>query len=722
VNTSDPTTTATSSGLGFAKTVSLDLGGRRLTIETGRLAKQASGAVLITYGDTVVLATAVIGRTEIDRDFLPLTVDYREKTYAAGRIPGGFFKREGRPTEKEILSSRLIDRSIRPLFEKSNRYEIQIQTDVLSSDQENESDFLGLIGASCAVCLSDMPFPGPVAAVRVGLVGGELVLNPTTVELEESRLNMVVAGSADSILMVEGEAREISEAQLLEVFRFAHPRIQELVRLQAELVAQCGKTKRALPVKALDPAFVETVESAWRSRVEKLVRIPDKAERELAMDDVRAEAKAAQANSPVATASPDQLSKLQAAAVKVVDKLEGKILRQMVLTEGLRADGRKPDQIRPINCEVGLLPRTHGSALFTRGQTQALVVVTLGTSTDEQRVEELTGQSWKTFMLHYNFPPFSVGETRPNRGPGRREIGHGALAERALAAVAPSNERFPYTIRIVSEILESNGSSSMASICGGSLALMDAGVPVKAPVAGIAMGLVLEGDQTAILSDIMGIEDHLGDMDFKVAGTSEGITAIQMDMKIKGLPFDVLERALDQARRGRLHILGIMNETMERSRAEISRYAPRILVIKINPDKIRDVIGPGGKTIKKICEETGAQIDVEDDGTIKVACVDSEMAQRAVEIVRSLTEDPEIGQVYRGKVRRIVNFGAFVEILPGRDGLVHISELENHRVARVEDVLAEGDAIMVKVIGVDEEGKIRLSRKAVLQEAGADSE
>jgi len=722
VNTSDPTTTATSSGLGFAKTVSLDLGGRRLTIETGRLAKQASGAVLITYGDTVVLATAVIGRTEIDRDFLPLTVDYREKTYAAGRIPGGFFKREGRPTEKEILSSRLIDRSIRPLFEKSNRYEIQIQTDVLSSDQENESDFLGLIGASCAVCLSDMPFPGPVAAVRVGLVGGELVLNPTTVELEESRLNMVVAGSADSILMVEGEAREISEAQLLEVFRFAHPRIQELVRLQAELVAQCGKTKRALPVKALDPAFVETVESAWRSRVEKLVRIPDKAERELAMDDVRAEAKAAQANSPVATASPDQLSKLQAAAVKVVDKLEGEILRQMVLTEGLRADGRKPDQIRPINCEVGLLPRTHGSALFTRGQTQALVVVTLGTSTDEQRVEELTGQSWKTFMLHYNFPPFSVGETRPNRGPGRREIGHGALAERALAAVAPSNERFPYTIRIVSEILESNGSSSMASICGGSLALMDAGVPVKAPVAGIAMGLVLEGDQTAILSDIMGIEDHLGDMDFKVAGTSEGITAIQMDMKIKGLPFDVLERALDQARRGRLHILGIMNETMERSRAEISRYAPRILVIKINPDKIRDVIGPGGKTIKKICEETGAQIDVEDDGTIKVACVDSEMAQRAVEIVRSLTEDPEIGQVYRGKVRRIVNFGAFVEILPGRDGLVHISELENHRVARVEDVLAEGDAIMVKVIGVDEEGKIRLSRKAVLQEAGADSE
>ena len=722
MNTSDPTTTATSSGLGFAKTVSLDLGGRRLTIETGRLAKQASGAVLITYGDTVVLATAVIGRTEIDRDFLPLTVDYREKTYAAGRIPGGFFKREGRPTEKEILSSRLIDRSIRPLFEKSNRYEIQIQTDVLSSDQENESDFLGLIGASCAVCLSDMPFPGPVAAVRVGLVGGELVLNPTTVELEESRLNMVVAGSADSILMVEGEAREISEAQLLEVFRFAHPRIQELVRLQAELVAQCGKTKRALPVKALDPAFVETVESAWRSRVEKLVRIPDKAERELAMDDVRAEAKAAQANSPVATASPDQLSKLQAAAVKVVDKLEGEILRQMVLTEGLRADGRKPDQIRPINCEVGLLPRTHGSALFTRGQTQALVVVTLGTSTDEQRVEELTGQSWKTFMLHYNFPPFSVGETRPNRGPGRREIGHGALAERALAAVAPSNERFPYTIRIVSEILESNGSSSMASICGGSLALMDAGVPVKAPVAGIAMGLVLEGDQTAILSDIMGIEDHLGDMDFKVAGTSEGITAIQMDMKIKGLPFDVLERALDQARRGRLHILGIMNETMERSRAEISRYAPRILVIKINPDKIRDVIGPGGKTIKKICEETGAQIDVEDDGTIKVACVDSEMAQRAVEIVRSLTEDPEIGQVYRGKVRRIVNFGAFVEILPGRDGLVHISELENHRVARVEDVLAEGDAIMVKVIGVDEEGKIRLSRKAVLQEAGADSE
>ncbi len=693
--------------------VQLELGGRTLVLETGRLAKQASGACLISFGDTVVLATAVIGRTEIDRDFLPLTVDYREKTYAAGRIPGGFFKREGRPTEKEILSSRLIDRSIRPFFEKSNRYEIQIQADVLSSDQENDSDVLGLVATSMAVCLSDMPFPVPISAVRVGMVGGDLMVNPTTSELEESRVNIIVAGTEDSIVMVEGEAREISETQFLEIIKFAHEHIKALCGLQAQLLAVAGRQKRTLPVREIDPALKETVTSAVRAKVEQVVRIPDKMDRERSMDEVRVNAIAQFAPAGAADTTPDKVK----AVGKVVDKLESEILRKMVLTEGLRADGRKPDQIRPITCDVGVLPRTHGSALFTRGQTQALVVATLGTSVDEQRIEELTGQSWKTFMLHYNFPPFSVGETRPNRGPGRREIGHGALAERALSAVVPSNERFPYTIRIVSDILESNGSSSMASVCGGSLAMMDAGVPIKSPVAGIAMGLVKDGDQVAILSDIMGIEDHLGDMDFKVAGTAEGINAIQMDIKIKGLDFGILSRALEQARQGRLHILGIMNQTLAESRREISVYAPRIIVIKINPDKIRDVIGPGGKMIKKICEETGAQIDVEDDGTVKVACVDSEMAHRAVDIIRALTEDPEIGRVYRGKVKRIVNFGAFVEILPGRDGLVHISELENHRVARVEDILAEGDVVMVKVIGVDEEGKIRLSRKAVLQEA-----
>ncbi|MCC7143137.1 MAG: polyribonucleotide nucleotidyltransferase [Candidatus Eisenbacteria bacterium] len=691
----------------------LELGGRPLTVETGRLAKQASGAVLVTYADTVLLATVVIGRTEIDRDFLPLTVDYRERTYAAGRIPGGFFKREGRPTEKEILSSRLIDRSLRPFFEKSNRYEIQIQVDVLSSDQENDSDVIGMLGASAAVCLSDMPFPVPLAAVRVGLVGGELVVNPTTSELEESRVNIVVAGTEDSIVMVEGESREISEAQLVEIFNFAHRHIAELCRLQSRLVAAAGKPKRTLPVREIDPGLKETVAATYRPKVEQVVRIAEKMERERAMDGVRTEALAQFAPVGAADTTPDRTK----AVAKIVDKLESEVLRKMVLAEGVRADGRKTDQIRPITCEVGVLPRTHGSALFTRGQTQALVVATLGTSVDEQRIEELTGQSWKTFMLHYNFPPFSVGETRPNRGPGRREIGHGALAERALSAVVPANERFPYTIRIVSDILESNGSSSMASVCGGSLSLMDAGVPIKSPVAGIAMGLVKDGDQVAILSDIMGIEDHIGDMDFKIAGTEAGITAIQMDIKIKGLDFGILTKALEQARQGRIHILGIMNQTLADSRKEISVYAPRIIVIKINPDKIRDVIGPGGKMIKKICEETGAQIDVEDDGTVKVACVDSEMANRAVDIIRALTEDPEIGRTYRGKVKRIVNFGAFVEILPGRDGLVHISELENHRVARVEDVLAEGDVVLVKVIGVDEEGKIRLSRRAVLQEA-----
>ncbi|MBK8231458.1 MAG: polyribonucleotide nucleotidyltransferase [Candidatus Eisenbacteria bacterium] len=691
----------------------LELGGRPLTVETGRLAKQASGAVLVTYADTVLLATVVIGRTEIDRDFLPLTVDYRERTYAAGRIPGGFFKREGRPTEKEILSSRLIDRSLRPFFEKSNRYEIQIQVDVLSSDQENDSDVIGMLGASAAVCLSDMPFPVPLAAVRVGLVGGELVVNPTTSELEESRVNIVVAGTEDSIVMVEGESREISEAQLVEIFNFAHRHIAELCRLQSRLVAAAGKPKRTLPVREIDPGLKETVAATYRPKVEQVVRIAEKMERERAMDGVRTEALAQFAPVGAADTTPDRTK----AVAKIVDKLESEVLRKMVLDEGVRADGRKTDQIRPITCEVGVLPRTHGSALFTRGQTQALVVATLGTSVDEQRIEELTGQSWKTFMLHYNFPPFSVGETRPNRGPGRREIGHGALAERALSAVVPANERFPYTIRIVSDILESNGSSSMASVCGGSLSLMDAGVPIKSPVAGIAMGLVKDGDQVAILSDIMGIEDHIGDMDFKIAGTEAGITAIQMDIKIKGLDFGILTKALEQARQGRIHILGIMNQTLADSRKEISVYAPRIIVIKINPDKIRDVIGPGGKMIKKICEETGAQIDVEDDGTVKVACVDSEMANRAVDIIRALTEDPEIGRTYRGKVKRIVNFGAFVEILPGRDGLVHISELENHRVARVEDVLAEGDVVLVKVIGVDEEGKIRLSRRAVLQEA-----
>ncbi len=690
-------------------TFSLELGGRTLSIEVGRLAKQASGSALVRYGDTVVLATAVVSKQETERDFLPLLVDYREKTYAAGRIPGGFFKREGRPNEKEVLSSRLIDRSLRPLFEKSIRYEIQISAEVLSSDQENDGDTLGLIGASCAACLSDLPFPGPVAAVRIGLGENGFILNPTSFDLEASRMNIVVAGTDDSIVMVEGEAREVTEEQLVEAFRFAHPRIRELVALQNEIVAAAGRPKRELPRKVEDAALVGAVTSGWAARIGEVVRIAKKEDREAAFLALETEGLEKLAESFV-----DKGAEIRS----VFEDLEKSLMRKMILEEGIRSDGRSAEDIRPITCEVGVLPRTHGSALFTRGQTQALVITTLGTSVDEQKIEELMGQSWKTFLLHYNFPSYAVGEVRPNRGPGRREVGHGALAERALSGVVPSNERFPYTIRIVSDVLESNGSSSMASVCGASLALMDAGVPIKAPVAGIAMGLIQEGSKVTILSDIMGVEDHLGDMDFKVAGTSEGITGVQMDIKIKGLDFEVLRRALGQARRGRLHILEIMNRTLAQSREEISRYAPRILVININPDKIRDVIGPGGKTIKKITEQTGATIDIEDDGSIKVACVDSEMAARAVDIIRSLTEDPEIGRIYRGRVKRIVNFGAFVEILPGRDGLVHISELEPHRVGRVEDVIKEGETVLVKVIGVDEEGKIRLSRKAVDQETG----
>jgi polyribonucleotide nucleotidyltransferase len=693
------------------QTVTRELAGRRLSVETGSWAKQAHGAAVVTYGETVVLCTVVISREETQRDFLPLFVDYREKTYAAGRIPGGFFKREGRPTEKEILSARIIDRSLRPMFEKTCRNEIQINTEVLSSDQENDSDTLALIGASAAVNLSHMPFPGPVSAVRVGMIDDRLVLNPTTEELEASRMNVVVAGTEDSIVMVEGEAREISEREFLEAMRFAHEHIVEINGLQSELVAQAAREKRPLPPKEINPEIREAVEEAWRTRVAESVRIQEKEAREEAIRKIGEEA---------IERHSEAFPESEAQILEVVAGLEKAELRKMILDENLRSDGRGLTEIRPISCEVGVLPRTHGSALFTRGQTQALVVTTLGTSIDEQRIEELVGQSWKTFMLHYNFPSYSVGEVRPSRGPGRREIGHGALAERAVSPIVPSNERFPYTIRIVSDILESNGSSSMATICGGSLSLMDAGVPIKAPVAGIAMGLIQEGERVAVLSDILGVEDHLGDMDFKVAGTSEGITAIQMDMKIKGLDFEVMSRALEQARQGRLHILGVMNETLSESRPEISKHAPRIIVITINPDRIRDVIGPGGKTIKKITEDTGANIDVEDDGTVKVACVDAEMAARAVDIIRSLTEDPEIGRVYRGKVKRIVNFGAFVEILPGRDGLVHISELEHRRVARVEDVLQEGDIVLVKVIGVDDEGKIRLSRKAVLAETGVE--
>ena len=579
------------------------------------------------------------------------------------------------------------------------------QADVLSSDQQNDADVLALIATSCALSISNIPFGGPVAAVRIGKIDGQLVMNPMSDQFDSSTLDIVVAGTEDSLIMVEGKAMELSEAEMIEAFEFARTGLQPILDMQKKLVAAAGKTKRVYTKVEVPAPLAGALRSAYDSRILEIVSIPGKEQREEALASLKTEA--------IARFLPDF-----PASEKLIrgslEKMERNHLRSMIMKEGRRADGRKSDEIRPITCEIGVLPRTHGSALFTRGQTQALVVTTLGTSTDEQKIEDLMGQSWKTFMLHYNFPPFSVGEVRPNRGPGRREIGHGALAERALSVVVPSNESFPYTVRVVSDVLESNGSSSMASVCGGSLSLMDAGVPIKSAVAGIAMGLIQEEGRTVVLSDILGVEDHLGDMDFKVTGTAQGITAIQMDNKIGGLNLSVLQEALDQARKGRLHILGIMEATIAKPREEISQYAPRILVIQIDTDKIRDVIGPGGKMIKKITEETGATIDIEDSGLIKIACIDAAEAQRAVDMIRSLTEDPEIGRIYRGKVKRIVNFGAFVEILPGRDGLIHISELDNHRVARVEDVVKEGDLVLVKVIGVDEEGKIRLSRKAAL--------
>jgi polyribonucleotide nucleotidyltransferase len=689
------------------ETVSMELGGRTLTLETGHIARQANGAVMVRYADTVVMA-AVVAEKEgrPDRDFLPLTVDYREKMYAAGRIPGGFFKREGRPTEKEILSSRLTDRSLRPLFPEGFNCEIQVHINVLSHDAENDSDVPGLIAAATAVNLSDVNFPGPLAAVRVGKVGEKLVLNPTIFEQDECALNLVVAGTENSIVMVEGGGRQASEEEMLESLEFAHQAIKKICDLERQLMGKAGKAKRELKVPELPEGLADRVTADYAERVRQSNLIADKHEREEAYAAVATEALEA-----LAETWPDNLGDVKA----VLGKIQKEHLRNRILTEGQRADGRGLDDVRPITCEVGLLPRTHGSAIFTRGQTQALVVTTLGTGSDEQKLDQLEGETWKSFLLHYNFPSFSVGEVRPIRGPGRREIGHGKLAERALEPVIPSEEGFPYTIRVVSDILESNGSSSMASVCGGSLALMDAGVPIQAHVAGIAMGLIEGDEQTSIITDILGVEDHLGDMDFKVAGTRKGITAIQMDIKLKrGLNAAILKEALEKAKRARLHILDIMYSALPEPRGELSAYAPRITVLTINPDKIRDIIGPGGKVIRKIQDETGANIDIDDDGTVKVAAYDSEGGQRAVEIIKGLTADPEVGAIYEGTVRRVANFGAFVEILPNRDGLVHISELDLHRVEKVEDVCREGDRIRVKVIGVDPEGKIRLSRKALL--------
>jgi len=678
-------------------------------LETGLMAKQAGGAVVARYGDTVVLSTAVASKVERENvDFLPLTVDYQEKAYAAGRIPGGFFKREGRQTEKEILSSRLIDRPIRPLFPDGYYFDTQIIASVLSIGDESSTDLMGMIASSAALAVSDIPFKGPIGSVRVGFIDGKFVINPGLKELEASNLNLVVAGTADAIMMVEGGAKELTEDQMLEALETAHREIKKIVALQNELVAKIGKPKRTVKVVAIDKELAKEVVALAMDRLLTAIVIPNKLERQKTLDVLLDEIK------QKLKKEDDPTRSRQISAIFV--DLEKDEVRKIILEKNIRADGRMPDEIRPITSVVGLLPRTHGSALFTRGETQALVVATLGTSEDEQRIDSLEGEYFKTFMLHYNFPPFSVGETKPLRGPGRREVGHGALAERALKAMVPTKLEFPYTIRIVSDILESNGSSSMATVCGGTLALMDAGVPIKAPVAGIAMGLIKEADKVVVLSDILGLEDHLGDMDFKVTGTSQGITALQMDMKIEGITIDVMRSALQQAREGRLHILGKMLDTLPAPRKNLNPFAPRIITMQINPDKIKDVIGSGGKVIRSIVEQTGAKIDIEDSGVINIASSDEAAANKVKEIIRGIVQEAEVGKLYMGKVRKIMDFGAFVEIFPGTDGLLHISQISEKRLEKVTDELKEGDEVLVKVLEIDRQGKIRLSRKEAMRE------
>ena len=695
------------------KKVEVDFHGRPLSIEVGRMAKQADGAALVTYGETVVLVTAVAAKDlKLDTDFFPLTVDYQEKTFAAGKIPGGFFKREGRPSEKEILTCRLIDRSIRPLFSEGLRCETQIIATVLSADRENDPDVVAMLGTSVALHVSDIPFNGPLAGVRIGRIDGRWVMNPTQSELGESDVDIFLSGSRDAIVMVEGGAQRVPEDQILEALFAGHEAIQPLLQIQEDLRRELGKTKRHVPLAQLDGSVTRRIEALALEKLKQALEIPEKLERYKRIAEVKAEVV------PLALAEfPDKPKDIKGA----FEELKRNLFRGLVIQKERRIDGRGLKDIRPITCETAVLPRTHGSALFTRGETQALVVTTLGTTSDEQRVDALVGEHFKKFMLHYNFPPFSVGEVKFLRGPGRREIGHGNLAERALVPILPAQDSFPYTIRIVSEILESNGSTSMASVCGGSLSLMDAGVPVIAPVAGIAMGLIKEGEHVRVLSDILGDEDHLGDMDFKVAGTADGVTSLQMDIKISGVNREIMRQALHQAKEGRLHILGIMNGSLGTARSDVSGHAPRIITLHVKPDKIREIIGPGGKVIRGIIEATGVKIDVEDDGTVMIASADEGAAKKAIEMVQRIAAEAEIGKIYKGTVRKIVEFGAFVEILPGTDGLVHISQLAPERVRKVTDVLKEGDEVMVKVLEIDRQGKIRLSRKEALQETGGDS-
>ena len=698
-----------------SQTVSCLINGRTLFIETGEIAKQANGAALVKYGDTVVLAAVTAAKEDRgELDFFPLTVDYRERTYAAGKIPGGFFKREGRPSEKETITSRIIDRPLRPLFPAGFKKETQVICTVLSVDNENDPDVVALTAASAALAVSDVPFLGPVGAVRVGYTDNQIVINPTTEQLERGQLNMVVAGTQEAIVMVEGGAQELPEDIVLSALESAHQALQACIDIQLQLQQRSGKEKLHIAPQVVDDTLRKSVQGMAEERLRTALAVSGKLERQEALAALEQE---------VVTALEGSEESDTGASVKTIKAflhdMESAEMRREILKEGRRSDGRGLADVRPISGRVSVLPRTHGSALFTRGETQALVVATLGTRGDEQTIDDLSGRTSKRFMLHYNFPSYSVGEVRPLRGPGRREIGHGALAERAIRPVIPANESFPYTLRVVSDVMESNGSSSMATVCGSVLSLMDAGVPIKAPVAGIAMGLIAEGEDVAILSDILGVEDHLGDMDFKVAGTAQGITAIQMDIKVAGVSSEIMARAMEQARQGRMHILQEMHGILGGPRVETSAFAPRIVTLKVHKDKVREVIGPGGKTIRGIIEATGVTIDIADDGTVLIASANEMASQEAVQMVRDLTQEAEIGQIYMGTVRKIMDFGAFVEIFPGTDGLLHISQISEKRVNKVTDEVQEGDRIMVKVLEVDRNGRIKLSHKEAVRDQEA---
>ena len=691
-----------------------EIGGRSLSLQTGKLAKQASGSVVVQYGESIVLVTAVSSNeVRAGIDFLPLTVEYQEKIYAAGRIPGNYFRREiGRPSEKETLTARLIDRPIRPLFPKKYGYETQVIATVLSMDQENDPDTLAMIGASAALQISDIPFAGPIASVRVGRIDGKLKINPTIGEYEISDLNIIVTGTKTGVVMVEGGGNIVSEIEMLEAIFYGHQEMQPVIDLQMELQESARKPKRSFVPPERDENLAQRIENESAQRIHETILIPDKISRNAGFQLLKSE---------LMEKLGEDFSERRTEVNEIIDDIKKRICRDLILNENRRIDNRKPDEIRPITCEVGLLPRPHGSALFTRGETQVLGVLTLGSGPDEQRVETLIGEEFRPFMLHYNFPPYSVGEVKRMMGPSRRDIGHGGLSTRAIEKVLPSKEAFDYTIRIVSEVMESNGSSSMGTVCSASLALMDGGVPLKAPVSGIAMGLVKEGDQVVILSDILGDEDHMGDMDFKVAGTREGITALQMDIKIHELSRTIIEKALEQARVGRLFILDKMVEALNEPRKEISPYAPKVITININPDKIREVIGPGGKIIRALQNETNTRIEIDDSGLVKIAAFSKEEGDDILRRIKEIVAEPEVGAIYEGTVVKIMDFGAFVEILPGTDGLVHISQLANHHVKKVTDIVREGEKVKVKVLEVSREGKIRLSRKAVLAEKDENS-